>query len=583
MIVQLGPSNSMTELVANINAAFGGGQVVASVTSEGKLMLSNDTGATISIVDESGTDLAYDGGTGFLSDTDAIGGSTGTTAAGASGSIAFASGLSVAGFLKLESTDGSQITIDRGNKHASTVGSSADMAALGFMRILEDPQGSNNQVIGNNLTSSGVSTAWDKSSLGVADVIINGVEIYDATLAPLSNTFQGKLDLINAFSDETGVIASAYLEKTYDMSDTVFIADDEVEINGVNVAYGANLAAFVTNINTVTDETGITASSEGQNLILKGEGVQNLNVRQRAYDLTVSSTETVQAAARRDTDTLETAQSVTIGATAVTAGRIFQLSVGDQATKTHFSASAETYTFTVTADHSATDVVLGFRNLMHLELIEDGAATSVPGNLISASGTTLVIAASAGLGSASITLSVVALSASKAAFDVGVNASANVYGAIRLSSSDNAAISIELGEGDDTSAHGFSEMNVGDTTYDSNSPTHAVLAAADRAVNGLNIATSSAATDAIEVIDSALEAVAQYRANLGAVENRMLHTVDNLSNVVENTAAAQSRIQDADFAAEAAALARAQILQQAGTAMLAQANAAPQNVLSLLG
>ena len=73
------------------------------------------------------------------------------------------------------------------------------------------------------------------------------------------------------------------------------------------------------------------------------------------------------------------------------------------------------------------------------------------------------------------------------------------------------------------------------------------------------------------------------RSNLGAIENRLGHTVSNLSNVVENTSAAQSRIQDADFALEAAALARAQILQQAGTAMLAQASAAPQSVLSLLG
>jgi flagellin len=585
MIVQLGPSNSMSELVANINAAFGGGQVVASTTSDGKLMLSNDTGATISIVDESGTDLAYDGGTGFLSDTDAIGGAgaTGNTAAGASASIAFASGLSVAGFLKLESTDGTQITIDRGNKHASVVGSSADMAALGFIRILEDPQGSNNQVIGNNLTSAGVSTAFDKSALGVADVIINGVEIYDATLSPLSNTFQGKLDLINAFSDETNVIASAYLEKTYDMSDTVFIATDEVEINGVNVAYGADLATFMANINLVTDETGIVATTAGQNLTLVGEGVQNLNIRQRSFDLAAASTATVQAAARRDTDLADSAQSVTIGSSLVQAGRIFQLSVGAQAAGAQFTAAAETYTFTATAAHSAADIVIGFRNLMHLELIEDGAATSVPGNLISASASTLVIAASAGLGSASITLSVVALSANKAAFDVGEGASSNVYGAIRLSSSDNGPISIELGEGDDASAHGLAEMNVGDTTYDTNSPTHAVLVESDRAVQGLNIATSDAATDAISVIDGALEAVAQYRAGLGAIENRMLHTVDNLSNVVENTSAARSRIEDADFAAEAAALARAQILQQAGTAMLAQANAAPQNVLSLLG
>ena len=82
---------------------------------------------------------------------------------------------------------------------------------------------------------------------------------------------------------------------------------------------------------------------------------------------------------------------------------------------------------------------------------------------------------------------------------------------------------------------------------------------------------------------NAIQDISDMRSSLGAIENRLGHTVSNLSNVVENTSAAQSRIQDADFALEAAALARAQILQQAGTAMLAQANAVPQTVLSLLG
>ena len=72
------------------------------------------------------------------------------------------------------------------------------------------------------------------------------------------------------------------------------------------------------------------------------------------------------------------------------------------------------------------------------------------------------------------------------------------------------------------------------------------------------------------------------RADLGAVENRLSHTVSNLMNVVEFTSAARSRVQDADFAVEAAKLAKAQVLQQTGAAMLAQANAAPQLALQLI-
>ena len=90
------------------------------------------------------------------------------------------------------------------------------------------------------------------------------------------------------------------------------------------------------------------------------------------------------------------------------------------------------------------------------------------------------------------------------------------------------------------------------------------------------------ADTAMTAMDAALSAVNTARATLGAVQNRFSSTVANLQTTSENLSASRSRIQDADFAAETAMLTRAQILQQAGTAMLAQANALPQNVLSLL-
>ncbi|NBW90742.1 MAG: flagellin, partial [Gammaproteobacteria bacterium] len=83
-------------------------------------------------------------------------------------------------------------------------------------------------------------------------------------------------------------------------------------------------------------------------------------------------------------------------------------------------------------------------------------------------------------------------------------------------------------------------------------------------------------------IDAALGAVNNSRAKLGAIQNRFESTISNLRTTAENVAASRSRIQDADFAAETAMLTRAQILQQAGIAILSQANAAPQSVLTLL-
>lgn len=99
----------------------------------------------------------------------------------------------------------------------------------------------------------------------------------------------------------------------------------------------------------------------------------------------------------------------------------------------------------------------------------------------------------------------------------------------------------------------------------------------------VNVSTDTAANDAIQRIDSALTSVSDLRSTFGAIQNRFESTIANLSTTVESLSASRSRIQDADFASETANLTRAQILQQAGTAILAQANALPQNVLSLLG
>jgi flagellin len=97
-----------------------------------------------------------------------------------------------------------------------------------------------------------------------------------------------------------------------------------------------------------------------------------------------------------------------------------------------------------------------------------------------------------------------------------------------------------------------------------------------------DITTNSNALSAISKIDEMIGTLNTNRASLGAIQNRFTGVLDQLSAAHENTTAARSRIMDADYADETAKLARAQVLQQAGVAMLSQANALPQNVLSLL-
>ncbi|WP_136680271.1 flagellin [Neptunomonas sp. XY-337] len=142
-------------------------------------------------------------------------------------------------------------------------------------------------------------------------------------------------------------------------------------------------------------------------------------------------------------------------------------------------------------------------------------------------------------------------------------------GGVKLTSDSGAPISVDVTT-DGANATGL---------LDANTTSGGKFGAA---VNSIDISTAAGAQKAIGIIDNALETINETRGDLGAVNNRLDFTISNLSNVAENVSAARSRIEDADFAAESANLSRAQVLQQAGTSMLAQANAAPQQVLSLL-
>ncbi|MCF8088695.1 MAG: flagellin [Desulfotignum sp.] len=142
-----------------------------------------------------------------------------------------------------------------------------------------------------------------------------------------------------------------------------------------------------------------------------------------------------------------------------------------------------------------------------------------------------------------------------------------VYSSVNLSSSSQNGITIG----------GDSQGNAGLTDgYTS------ATATAGAGVSSLDLTTQAGASSAIATVDAALASIDSARGDLGAIQNRFESTIANLQNVSENVSAARSRIMDADFAAETAAMTKAQVMQQAGTAMLAQANQLPQIALSLL-
>ena len=180
----------------------------------------------------------------------------------------------------------------------------------------------------------------------------------------------------------------------------------------------------------------------------------------------------------------------------------------------------------------------------------------------------------------------------------GVIASYDINGRLVLKASDGRNIEIVVSDAIAAAATGLTSMVAtaqielsSPEQYDLSGANTAFLGTADQivgvdslqSIDSVSTTSREAANHAITIIDRALEQVSKDRSALGALQNRLESTVNNLSNVVENASASRSRIMDADFASESAELARGQVLQQAGVSILAQANQGPNMALSLLG
>jgi flagellin len=179
----------------------------------------------------------------------------------------------------------------------------------------------------------------------------------------------------------------------------------------------------------------------------------------------------------------------------------------------------------------------------------------------------------------------------------GVTASVAPTGAVTLNSVDGrnitvagaTAANVSIGNGTTRSTVSLTTTATAGIVIAGSAPANGGFTAATTAasltgtaMSVIDISTVAGANIALASVDSALSSINSERAKLGAIQNRFSSTIENLQTSSENQAAARSRIQDADFAAETAALSRAQVLQQAGTAMIAQANQLPQQVLQLL-
>jgi len=365
-----------------------------------------------------------------------------------------------------------------------------------------------------------------------------------------TTSFGGRKILDGTFGSQSFQVGANAFE-TINVTLSSFRADDMGAYQrSLNAATGA---ATVNQLGSA--KAGATLAANGVTANLTIQGLK-------------SETVAVSGSAKAVADKINTVA----GSTGVTA---------DARTVVGLSVSADdTYEFTLTGSNTSSPVTIRatvangdlneLARTINSESGKTGITATVDGSeikLVSENGDDIVIDAfKAGDTDSEMTLQVYdysgenALTAAKATLD-NTNASARAVGTVELSS-----------------AKSFTTKASADTLEGNQT----VNVSALNDVSNIDISTQIGSQKALEVLDKALSFVDSARAELGAVQNRFDAVIATLQVSVENAAASKSRIMDADFAAETANLTRAQILQQAGTAMVAQANSVPQNVLSLL-
>jgi flagellin len=375
-----------------------------------------------------------------------------------------------------------------------------------------------------------------------------------------------------------GVSTSATLTSATITGTSASFADGDVKINGVSIGAttgGATATlqgdALVSAINSVTTSTGVTATNASGVLSLTskdGRGIQielsgtagtTANTGLTAGTTSVGSDSAIAKAAAFNTVTGQTgvsavATKTTVSSAALTANAAIagdntsfikingvKLGAISAGTNANFTDQGNNVVAAINAVSNQTGVTAAF----------DNSTKKI--SLSAADGRTVTVET---LGTAAIGNS-----------GFAATTTTNTYGGLKLTSTSSAGINVGGADIAKTA------LTAGHT---------AATASFGSGIASVDLTTASGAQNAIATIDSALANINSSRANLGAVQNRFSSVVSNLATTSENLSASRSRIVDADFAAETANLTRAQILQQAGTAMLAQANSLPQNVLSLL-
>jgi flagellin len=449
-------------------------------------------------------------------------------------------------------------------------------------------QGATTNLLGAyQATSTAVtSAAFDGSTFTINGVEV-GVSAATSAAGVTADSATAKATAINSKTAQTGVSATAASSITGGAPTARSnLSNGALVINGVSVGAISRDANAVTqgrnaatSINAVTNQTGVTAVADASTGALTLSTADGRNIALTTAD--AASATAVFNATGLDLST--GANPLGHDTFDIVVGGAFDLSAPAAGSATEgdfFQLDGVTYEFTTDATVTNGRVAVTVADGNSTTLVATAIAAAIHGQF--QLGNTSVDATSA-TATVTVTNAKFGASGTLATFsDTGVT---------------GGGTTTALAEGTQTAGTNAADAGGSTTrgTLTLSSASNFTLGGTDLALAGLgnaapaltrletvNIATVAGANAAIAVLDGALSQVTSIRADLGAVQNRFSSTVANLTTTSENLSAARSRILDADFAAETASLTRAQILQQAGTAILAQANAIPQNVLSLL-
>ena len=389
-----------------------------------------------------------------------------------------------------------------------------------------------------------------------------------------------KAAAINAVSGVTGVTATVSATTVAGSAATGFataIGDGDIAINGVNIgaisvaATAAERGGQITAaINAKSDQTGVTATFDANNgaVALTAADGRNITIGSIGYNNTLAANTAVVAAA-----TSGLGSATTIGG-----------AVGSSAYAV--AVAGNTTHSTITLSSSSSDgITLGSGGGAAAAGVTSTNATSaftaVAGGDLVINGVAIEGFTNADTSNAAEIAAIGAVSA-----QTGVVATLSGAGKITLTSSTGGIQVVAKGSATEaTTAFAPGTTNIGGKGLVAANITagyKAATATAGAGVGSLDFSTAAGALAALDTLDAAINTVSSTRGALGAYQNRFESTVASLQTTNENLTASRSRIKDADFAKETANLSRAQVLQQAGTAILAQANQSSQGVLSLL-